>query len=408
MNAVTHYMTIDLLRETVDGTVFIRNAGIGHRMCVRLTAGSRVLTLPEDDEGIVQLVYKLPDGTKSDVQMTADYGDAWVMIPRAMLSMTGVVDCEVRVYLEELGTWTTSPQFTVTVQDVIYDEDAQEEIVSDPTVYETILASETTRGNNETTRQNQETTRQNQETARQNAEAARVLAENARVAAEAARVLAEEARAAAEEARIAGGAITRADVDSALSGTSVNPVQNKAIKAALDAKFNTADIQTSITTGLYPVTSKAIKTALDGKQAALTFDDTPTQDSNNPVTSGGIYTALQNGASVVQGLFTPDPAMEYASWLESEVRQVGSMVHMYLEVNKGSAFGSNEVTLGTFSGVGVPQRATIVTVCLTDKLNGGFHYGMAKIKNNGTVKLICSEPTDDCAYINVSYQAATS
>ena len=118
--------------------------------------------------------------------------------------------------------------------------------------------------------------------------------------------------------------------------------------------------------------------------------------------------ALKADAGVVQGLFTPDPAMEYASWLESEVRQVGSMVHMYLEVNKGSAFGSNEVTLGTFSGVAMPQRATIVTVCLTDKLNGGFHYGMAKIKNNGTVKLICSEATDDCAYINVSYQTATN
>ena len=33
--------------------------------------------------------------------------------------------------------------------------------------------------------------------------------------------------------------------------------------------------------------------ALAGKQAALTFDGTPTEGSNNPVTSGGVYEALQ-------------------------------------------------------------------------------------------------------------------
>ena len=36
----------------------------------------------------------------------------------------------------------------------------------------------------------------------------------------------------------------------------------------------------------------AIATALAGKQATLTFDSTPTSGSTNPVTSGGVYTAL--------------------------------------------------------------------------------------------------------------------
>lgn len=49
-------------------------------------------------------------------------------------------------------------------------------------------------------------------------------------------------------------------VDSVLSGTSTNPVQNKVVKAALDTKQDT-----------------------------LTFDDTPTDGSNNPVKSNGIY-----------------------------------------------------------------------------------------------------------------------
>lgn len=54
-------------------------------------------------------------------------------------------------------------------------------------------------------------------------------------------------------------------VDSALSSTSENPVQNKSVYEALE-----------------------------GKQAVLTFDTAPTENSTNPVTSEGIYQALQN------------------------------------------------------------------------------------------------------------------
>lgn len=37
-------------------------------------------------------------------------------------------------------------------------------------------------------------------------------------------------------------------------------------------------------------------TRVKGKQAALTFDTTPTSGSTNPVTSGGVYTAISNKA----------------------------------------------------------------------------------------------------------------
>ena len=40
------------------------------------------------------------------------------------------------------------------------------------------------------------------------------------------------------------------------------------------------------------VVTDAEKTAWNGKQNALTFDSTPTQNSNNPVTSGGVYTLI--------------------------------------------------------------------------------------------------------------------
>lgn len=46
-----------------------------------------------------------------------------------------------------------------------------------------------------------------------------------------------------------------------------------------------------------PVTSGGVKTALDGKQNTLTFDTTPTAGSTNPVTSGGIANAIQQSTA---------------------------------------------------------------------------------------------------------------
>lgn len=42
-----------------------------------------------------------------------------------------------------------------------------------------------------------------------------------------------------------------------------------------------------------------INTALAGKQDALTFDDTPTSGSSNPVKSGGVYSALATEIMIV-------------------------------------------------------------------------------------------------------------
>lgn len=46
------------------------------------------------------------------------------------------------------------------------------------------------------------------------------------------------------------------------------------------------------TTAVNKFVTTAEKTTWNGKQDALTFDNTPTSGSNNPVKSGGIYTAL--------------------------------------------------------------------------------------------------------------------
>ena len=71
-------------------------------------------------------------------------------------------------------------------------------------------------------------------------------------------------------------------VDTAMSGTSTNPVQNKVVKAALDKKAGTA-VATASANGLM---SKADKTKLDGIAAGatkITIDSAMSGSSNNPV-----------------------------------------------------------------------------------------------------------------------------
>lgn len=121
-------------------------------------------------------------------------------------------------------------------------------------------------------------------------------------------------------------------IDDVMSTTSENPVQNKVVNAAkqdkidtnhkLDAdlvsdlssinKFVTATEKDQISTNTTNITNlqqvKADKSttytktevdsALNTKQNTLTFDSAPTSGSTNPVTSGGVYTALAGKSTV--------------------------------------------------------------------------------------------------------------
>lgn len=95
------------------------------------------------------------------------------------------------------------------------------------------------------------------------------------------------------------GVYTAVQADNSLSTTSEKAVQNKVITSNLNqkvSKYNNDATQwdTTPTSGsTKPVTSGGIYTALNGKQNTLTFDSTPTEDSTNPVTSGGVYSQIQ-------------------------------------------------------------------------------------------------------------------
>lgn len=71
--------------------------------------------------------------------------------------------------------------------------------------------------------------------------------------------------------------------DTTPTASSTNPVTSGGIKTALDLK---ADSSTSYT-------QTEVDTLLSSKQNTLSFDNSPTDSSTNPVTSGGIYDALE-------------------------------------------------------------------------------------------------------------------
>lgn len=139
-----------------------------------------------------------------------------------------------------------------------------------------------------------------------------------------------------EWVEIGGGVV----VDPSIDPESVNPVENRAVAAALDGKLDGAAVYPEWTEnapyltvgtvvsykgllwrntsptyhhGLPPGREGSVWTSSgvnikNLKQDVLTFDSAPTANSVNPVTSGGVYTALQgkaNATDLPYALVTP-------------------------------------------------------------------------------------------------------
>lgn len=91
----------------------------------------------------------------------------------------------------------------------------------------------------------------------------------------------------------------RLTFDDAPTQNSSNPVKSGGVYAALqNVSVQTDAVPTQGSTKA--VQSGGVYTALQGKQNTLTFDSMPTQNSSNPVTSGGVYAALQGGGAIPQ------------------------------------------------------------------------------------------------------------
>ena len=83
---------------------------------------------------------------------------------------------------------------------------------------------------------------------------------------------------------VGGDYATNTDLANALSAHNTGVSAHSDIRTALAAHTGSGDIHVTA----------AQKTAWTNKQNALTFDAAPTSGSGNPVTSGGVYTAIQN------------------------------------------------------------------------------------------------------------------
>ena len=164
-------------------------------------------------------------------------------------------------------------------------------------------------------------------------------------------------------------------VDSALSDSSTNPVQNKVVKGALDQKQN-----------------------------ILTFDDTPTQNSNNPVKSGGVYSSVS--------------ALNEALTDEVETRAKNG-AHNLFRVDGHSTAGSDGQGLtwtdngdDTFSVSGTPTGFKAFLVAMIGKLPIGTYTmsmgykDMANItlnefflqKDGAQVRVLGSSTSDDITF----------
>lgn len=81
------------------------------------------------------------------------------------------------------------------------------------------------------------------------------------------------------------------DVDSALSTTSENPVQNKVVTSALNTKQDSSQLAT-INGSRIDQGGNVTIVAAEGQ--TITIDAAPTQGSNNAVSSGGVYNAIND------------------------------------------------------------------------------------------------------------------
>ena len=93
-----------------------------------------------------------------------------------------------------------------------------------------------------------------------------------------------------------GGSGGTTDYEALENLPEINSVELKGNKSLADLGIASATTVSGILDGASIDSFADVETALDGKQDTLTFDNMPTENSTNPVKSGGIYSALAGKA----------------------------------------------------------------------------------------------------------------
>lgn len=137
------------------------------------------------------------------------------------------------------------------------------------------------------------------------------------------------------------------DVDNALSATSTNPVQNKVVKAALDKKAGTA-VATTSANGLM---SKADKTKLDGIAAGAnktTIDSTMSGSSVNPVQNKVIKQYIDDKVAAAGSNITVDAELSATSTNPVQNKAVKAAIDG--KADKTALNAKMDKSGGTFTG----------------------------------------------------------
>ena len=137
------------------------------------------------------------------------------------------------------------------------------------------------------------------------------------------------------------------------SGDSLASASKKetTIEEELEGKQATLTFDTTPTENSNnPITSGGVKNALDAKQDSLTFDDSPSEGSQNPVKSGGIFTALNGKVDKItgKGLSTEDYTTEEKSKLSgietgAQVNKVETVNSIQPDSNKNVALTAENI-----------------------------------------------------------------
>ena len=132
------------------------------------------------------------------------------------------------------------------------------------------------------------------------------------------------------------------------------------------------------------VTSTTVMSKLEGKQDALTFDSTPTENSTNPVTSGGVYSKIHDVEGDVD-LVELDMmfAQEDIEDLQGDVSDLNQALGNKVDKVAGKGLSTEDYTTAEKTKLGaLPDAATLNAdlankqslLQVTQSISGGYLY----------------------------------
>lgn len=195
------------------------------------------------------------------------------------------------------------------------------------------------------------------------------------------------------------------EIDDTPTEGSENAVSSGGVFTALGDKQDTLTFDDAPTENSdNPVKSDGIFDALAGKQDTLTFDNAPTENSNNPVKSGGVYTALADKVDKVtgKGLSTEDYTTEDKTKLGglANIKSVGSGLN--LNSSTGELTAPIDSALSDLSTN--PVQNSVVKAAIDAKADTS-DLGTAAAKDSTTY---VNPNNHDLPDANAVYQAMTS